>query len=74
MPRFIDTAQAIDEIPSYDSLEPSPDDFHTPLSRWRKGERVTDSPFFASWLTLQTQARPNKCLLPLQSCDHSRHP
>ena len=27
IPRFIDTALAIDEIPSYDSFEPSPDDF-----------------------------------------------
>jgi hypothetical protein len=27
IPRFIDTALAIDEIPSYDSLEPAPDDF-----------------------------------------------
>jgi hypothetical protein len=27
IPTFIDTAQAIDELPSYDSFEPSPDDF-----------------------------------------------
>ena len=27
IPKFIDTAQAIDEIPSYDSSEPSPDEF-----------------------------------------------
>jgi hypothetical protein len=27
IPTFIDTALAIDEIPSYDSFEPSPDDF-----------------------------------------------
>jgi hypothetical protein len=27
IPRFIDTALAIDEIPSYDSFEPPPDDF-----------------------------------------------
>ena len=27
IPTFIDTEQAIDEIPSYDSFEPSPDDF-----------------------------------------------
>jgi hypothetical protein len=26
IPRFIDTAQAIDELPEYDSFEPSPDD------------------------------------------------
>jgi hypothetical protein len=26
-PKFIDTAQAIDEIPSYQSFEPAPDDF-----------------------------------------------
>ena len=27
IPKFIDTAQAIDELPSYDSFEPSTDDF-----------------------------------------------
>ena len=27
IPTFIDTLEAIDEIPSYDSIEPSPDDF-----------------------------------------------
>ncbi len=27
IPKFIDTSQAIDELPSYDSFEPSPDDF-----------------------------------------------
>jgi hypothetical protein len=27
IPKFIDTAKAIDEPPSYDSFEPSPDDF-----------------------------------------------
>ena len=27
IPKFIDTAQPIDELPSYDSFEPSPDDF-----------------------------------------------
>jgi hypothetical protein len=27
IPTFIDTAQAIDELPSYDLFEPSPDDF-----------------------------------------------
>jgi hypothetical protein len=27
IPKFIDTALAIDELPSYDSFEPSPDDF-----------------------------------------------
>ncbi len=27
IPRFIDTNEAIDELPSYDSFEPSPDDF-----------------------------------------------
>ena len=27
IPKFIGTAQAIDELPSYDSFEPSPDDF-----------------------------------------------
>ena len=27
IPKFIDTPQAIDELPSYDSFEPSPDDF-----------------------------------------------
>jgi len=27
IPTFIDTAEAIDELPSYDSLEPAPDDF-----------------------------------------------
>jgi hypothetical protein len=26
IPKFIDTALALDEIPSYDSFEPSPDD------------------------------------------------
>jgi hypothetical protein len=26
IPRFIDTDHAIDELPSYDSFEPSPDD------------------------------------------------
>jgi hypothetical protein len=27
IPNFIDTSYAIDELPSYDSFEPSPDDF-----------------------------------------------
>ena len=27
IPTFIDTLEAIDDIPSYDSIEPSPDDF-----------------------------------------------
>jgi hypothetical protein len=27
IPRLIDAAEAIDEIPSYDSFEPVPDDF-----------------------------------------------
>jgi hypothetical protein len=27
IPKFIDTAEAIDELPSYDSFEPAPDDF-----------------------------------------------
>ena len=27
IPKFIDTSQAIDELPSYDSFEPAPDDF-----------------------------------------------
>ncbi len=27
IPKFIDASEAIDEIPSYDSIEPSPDDF-----------------------------------------------
>jgi hypothetical protein len=25
--KFIDTSEAIDELPSYDSFEPAPDDF-----------------------------------------------
>jgi hypothetical protein len=27
IPKFLDTVEAIDEIPSYDSFEPVPDDF-----------------------------------------------
>jgi hypothetical protein len=27
IPKFIDTTEAIDELPSYDSFEPAPDDF-----------------------------------------------
>ena len=27
IPKFIDTAQAIDELPEYDAFEPAPDDF-----------------------------------------------
>jgi hypothetical protein len=27
IPKFIDTSHAIDELSSYDSFEPSPDDF-----------------------------------------------
>ena len=27
IPKFIDTLEAIDELPSYDSFEPAPDDF-----------------------------------------------
>jgi hypothetical protein len=27
IPKFIDTAEALDELPSYDSFEPAPDDF-----------------------------------------------
>ncbi len=27
IPKFIDTAHAIDEFPEYDSFEPSPDEF-----------------------------------------------
>ena len=33
IPTFIDAAEAIDDLPSYDSFEPSPDDFKTPLPR-----------------------------------------
>ena len=33
IPKFIDAAEAIDELPSYDSLEPAPDDFQTLLVR-----------------------------------------
>jgi hypothetical protein len=27
IPRFIDAAEAIDELPSYDSFDPAPDEF-----------------------------------------------
>ena len=27
IPKFIDTVEAIDELPSYDSFEPAPDEF-----------------------------------------------
>ncbi len=27
IPNFIDTVEAIDELPTYDSFEPSPEDF-----------------------------------------------
>ena len=27
IPKFVDTTEAIDELPSYDSFEPAPDDF-----------------------------------------------
>jgi hypothetical protein len=27
IPKFIDTTEALDELPSYDSFEPAPDDF-----------------------------------------------
>jgi hypothetical protein len=27
IPTFIDTSQAIDDLPSYDAFEPAPDDF-----------------------------------------------
>ncbi len=27
IPKFVDTVEAIDELPSYDSFEPPPDDF-----------------------------------------------
>ena len=27
IPKFIDASEAIDELPSYDSFEPAPDDF-----------------------------------------------
>jgi hypothetical protein len=27
IPKFINTSEAIDELPSYDPLEPTPDDF-----------------------------------------------
>ena len=27
IPKFIDTREALDEFPSYDSFEPAPDDF-----------------------------------------------
>ncbi len=27
IPKFVDTTEAIDELPLYDSLDPSPDDF-----------------------------------------------
>jgi hypothetical protein len=27
IPKFIDTVEAIDELPTYDSFEPSPEDF-----------------------------------------------
>jgi hypothetical protein len=29
---FIDTVEAIDELPSYDSFEPDPDDLYIPIS------------------------------------------
>jgi hypothetical protein len=31
IPKFIDASEAIDELPSYDSFEPAPDDFQNPL-------------------------------------------
>jgi len=31
IPKFIDTREALDELPSYDSFEPAPDDFQMPL-------------------------------------------
>ena len=31
IPKFIDTSHAIDELPSYDSFEPSHDEFQAPL-------------------------------------------
>jgi hypothetical protein len=27
IPRFVDTSEAVDELPSYDAFEPCPDDF-----------------------------------------------
>ena len=33
IPKFIDTALGIDEISSYDSYKPAPDDFSAPLPR-----------------------------------------
>jgi hypothetical protein len=33
IPTLIDTSQAIDKLPVYDSFEPSPEDLETPLPR-----------------------------------------
>ena len=50
-PKFIDTALGIDELPSYDSFEPCPDDFCAPLLSRRIRRRVTCPLFFATYLT-----------------------
>ena len=50
-PKFIDTALGIDELPSYDSFEPCPDDFYTPLLSRRIRRRVICPLFFATYLT-----------------------
>lgn len=37
IPKLIDAAKAIDKLPSYDSVEPAPDDLEIPLPRLRDG-------------------------------------
>jgi hypothetical protein len=40
IPKYIDTVEALDELPSYDSFEPAPDDFQNPLP-WRRNGSST---------------------------------
>lgn len=48
IPKFIDTSHALDEIPSYDSFDPAPDDFQTPLPPGRSRRSVGEMLLFAT--------------------------
>ena len=48
IPPFIDTAQAIDAIPSGHAFEPFPDDFNTPIPLPRDVERGNNRLVFSS--------------------------
>jgi hypothetical protein len=56
MLKVIDTFHAMNELPSYDSFKPAPDDFKIPTPRIRNGSRVCTMPFFVTKLAMAPSA------------------